>query len=244
MVRTLEKTSSPLFNLQDSSISKVDIHNAVSRSLLVSSAATGQYLLNVVRHSTGLTAATFNFAEYNSVFSNPYTYPQSTDADNWIELLVHRGFVLPKVVKNNLEFSPDEINFSDGTKQFVHSTRRSFEKIGGADVSLNLYDSISDLRGKFDFDKGVSSFLLGNEMLIQFLKNAYFELDRKLPKSIYSLEIRSDQEIENWITLFLNITPLENVENFEIEIQKFISGWMFKQPTEIRRLITIVDRII
>ena len=237
-----------LFKLHDSSISGLEIRDAVSRSLIMSSATTGQMLLGRIKNSTGLSAATFNFAEYYNILTNPLTYPQFGDTKKWMGSLVKRGYVFSNVKDSNsssLRFvisHEDEINSSEYVSN--HCAEISYERIGGSDVSLNVYDSISDLREKYIFHEGVSSFLIKNERLVKFLENAYIELVNRLPKSTYGLEVKTDPEIENWITLFLYVTPVETVSSFESQLQKFIFEWMFKQAVEIKKIVTIVDRLI
>jgi hypothetical protein len=244
-LRTLQKNTPSLFSLRDSSISKFETSNAVSRSLLVSSSTFGQSLLDTVRNNTGLSAANFHFPEYYSALTNPFTYPQYRNAGNWIELQMLRGFVPNNLTLTHSIYAVNETIFENTKENVFHFTyeRKSFEKIGGSDVSLNLYDSISDLRDKYNFDKGVSSFLVKNEILIPFLKNAYLELVKRLPKAFYSLEVKQDAEIENWNTLFLYISPSQEAELFEELVQNFIVEWMFKQEKKIKKLVTIADRI-
>ncbi len=237
------------FELHDSSISSVGIEHAASSSLLSSAAVIAHTLLNQVKKKAGLSASTFTFQGSNNLFTNPLTYPQYENKEQWLELLTQKGYNPTMIIyehRNDHIFREilPKYRMNQSANELIVHTSKYFEKIGSTDVSLNEYDAISDLRDKFNFATGVSSFLLKKPILIPFLERAYDELVTCFPLSEFGLEVKVDYEIDNWSSLFLSITSSGDSDSIGLEIEKFIGDWMFKQSPEVRKLVTIVDRIL
>lgn len=199
-------------------------------------------MLRHVKADTGLSASTLTFAGSYNLLTNPLTYPQYEDSDDWLEIITRKGYS----PKNWAPIEGHETDFF--TKDFNRQLRRLsarftllYEKISSTDVSLTAFDSISDLRAKFNFETGVSSFLIQHRNLISFLADAYYELISRFPLSEFKLALRPDPEVEDWSTLFLSIISEHQSESLEAEVQDFIMNWMFRQSLEIKKLVTIVD---
>ncbi len=243
MQRT-RKTRSSSFALQDSSIFKVEFLNAVSSSLLGSSSIFGRNLLDSVRKNIGISAANFNFPGSFNILTNPLTYPEHHENKIWLYSLAQKGFVNPIPINehNQNRFS---ISIISGllNQNKLGSSNITAEKVGGSDVSLSQYDSINDLKDRYIFDEGVTSFLLKKTFFVTFLNEAYTEMIVRFPSSKFVVELKMDPEISEWTNLFLNIeASVEDLCKFEQNFQDFLLSWMFKQSREVKSLITIVDK--
>lgn len=245
MSRTHQIKETSPFSLQDSSIFKVEIPNAVSSSLLGGSSVFGRNLLDSLRYNNVISAANFYFPGSYNVLTNPLTYPDNGDTESWLYSLTQKG--LAKTIPLN-ENSPYEFitkGSSELLRQYwLDSSMVSAEKIGGSHVSLTNYEKIADLRHRYSFPEEVSSFLLKKEVLIHFLDKAIVELISRFPKATFVLELKEDPEILGWRTLYLKIicSP-SNPEEFEKDFENFLLNWMFLQSTEVKVLVTIVNKI-
>lgn len=230
------KKSSPL-DIHESSIVMIETSNAVSRSLLGSTAISGYAILKAVKSDTGLSAANFTFPGLYNVFTHPLTYPQYRSKNEWQLVNSYLKPLLINREKTHLFRSVTEESIAEQESEYFQS--RCYEKIGGSDVSLSLYTSIATLSEKYSFENDVPSFLLNNKTLITFLNNAYEELISRFPESHFRLAVKSDEEVEDWISLFLYINSAEEDGSFQEDVQGFITDWMFKQNQDVKKIVTI-----
>ncbi len=84
-------------------------------------------------------------------------------------------------------------------------------------------------------------YLLKNFSFESFLSRAHVELSRIFPDSIFILEVRSDLEIENWETLFIQIVNTLRDPFVDNKVQGFVINWMFNENPEIRKRVTIKE---
>ena len=110
------------------------------------------------------------------------------------------------------------------------------------DISLFKYDQLSLLDSKYFFSSdNLKPFLLSNYILVPFLFETWMILNKILPHSILVLEVKSDDELDDWNTLFLKILNTTQDTQFDNKMADFLADWMFLQDPEIRRLVTVKE---